>query len=129
MWFSPSFNKTLCKLLAVNNGYTNSSTVIRNQYFNCDLKLLLWSEYKILFFGLFANVNLILSDDVSEPTLIPFSGQSRMYVGKQAFKVFIGGGQVKGTNESVNIRTNGRVSIMSKRSVGVTTNGSRVLRY
>ena len=37
-------------------------------------------ERKILFFGLFAGVNLILLDDVSEPILIPSSAQSSMKI-------------------------------------------------
>ena len=46
-------------------------------------------------------------------------------MGKQESKVYKGGGQGKGTNENMSIRTNGRVGIMPSRRVGVTTSGSR----
>jgi hypothetical protein len=47
------------------------------------VKLSPGSECKIVFFGLFCGVNLILFNDVSVSMLIASSGPFRMYVDKQ----------------------------------------------
>jgi hypothetical protein len=44
----------------------------------------------MLFFGLFAGINLVILDDVLELLLIS-SGLFRMYVGEQESKAYIGG--------------------------------------
>ena len=53
------------------------------------------SEFKIVFPGLFAGVNLILLDDVSESMLIPSCGPFEMYVGNQTTKVRTRGGDLR----------------------------------
>ena len=57
-----------------------------------------------MFFGQFASINLILSDDIPESILIPSSGPFRMYVGKQESKVT----EVVGREREP--RTSGRVA-------------------
>jgi hypothetical protein len=87
----------------------NNFKCITKHYFTCDLKLSLGSACKIVSFGLSTGVNLILLDNVLRSMLIPSSGLFMAYVGKQEAKVYKSGGQRKGANESMNIRTNGRV--------------------
>lgn len=45
-----------------------------------DLKLSPHSECKILFFGLFASVNVVLSDNISKPMLVPSRGPPLVYL-------------------------------------------------